>query len=100
VGVNGPFRVIGCVFRAFYARGFERLIAIGEFLNTFIVHFLDGRKPLGVTRLAGAFRPYLPWIFAQLVWSGFIALSAALFFAVFAHVRLLTNGTEPIPNGI
>ena len=52
--MNRTLRMIGCIFDAFDDLRFQRLIAIGKFLDALIRRIRDRRKLLSIPRLPGA----------------------------------------------
>jgi hypothetical protein len=67
VSVNGALGMIGCILNAFDDTGFERLIAVGEFLHAHIRRVGDGREALTVSGLSGTIGTDLPGVTAQII---------------------------------
>ena len=62
MGVDGPFRMIGCIFHAFNRCRFKGLICIRQFLDRLFPRIFKGREPLRAASLARATLSDLAWI--------------------------------------
>jgi hypothetical protein len=70
--VHRPLGMIRSIFDTLHNRGFERLIAVGKFLNTLVGSVFSRRKALRASGLPSAGRSNLTRIFSYFVESRFV----------------------------
>jgi hypothetical protein len=77
--------MVGGIFHPLDARGFNRLIFIGQLFYTLVVRIFNNGEALQITRLSGALRPNFARVSAQLIGGCFIALRTCLLFPILTH---------------
>src|SRR5438477_10473094 len=92
-----PLRMVSSIFQSFNPRRFESLIGIRQFLDTFVVSVLNGRKPLRPPGLAGTIRPNLSRITSKFIGCGFVVFWVSLLLAIWSHEFLLRRFGCAIP---